>query len=221
MACGGEASETAATGDPSAAVPTPSAGADTLDPRVTAADEARILGSETAPLWMIEISDFECPFCRNWHVETFPDLKREYIDTGKIRFAYINLPLRQHRHARPAAEHAMCAGAQGRFFEYAAEVFATQEEWTPMEDATELFRGLSARAGVDQAALTACVESGVMRPLVEADYQRALDSGAQSTPTFILGDQRLQGSQNMERLRAAIDAALAAAPAAAPASATP
>src|SRR5512146_2649594 len=85
-------------------------------PRDTAllhrADHARIEGSGSAPLWVVEVSDFQCPYCRQWHEETYPAIKREYVDTGKIRLAYINFPISGHRNAWPAAEAAMCAAAQ-------------------------------------------------------------------------------------------------------------
>src|SRR5690242_2434534 len=61
-----------------------------------AADHARVQGSANAPLWVVEISDFQCPFCREWHDQSFQAIKSQYIDTGKIRFAYINYPLSIH-----------------------------------------------------------------------------------------------------------------------------
>ena len=183
------------------------AGSEAADPRVAAADAARIMGSDTATVWVIGISDFQCPFCRVWHDRTFAQLRQEFVDNGRVRFAYVNMPLRMHQHAREAANYAMCAGAQGRFFEYAEQVFATQDRWSEMPSPTAVFDSLAAPAGVDAAQLSQCVADGVMEPLVSADYERAVQTGVRSTPSFIIGNQRLEGVQPVETLRAAIEAA--------------
>src|SRR5215210_392488 len=110
-----------------ASVSTPSTAQN--DPDGVKADLARIQGSPTAPLWVIEVSDFQCPFCRQWHEQTYQKLRDEFVRTGKVRLAYVNFPLAQHAHAQPAAEAAMCAGAQGRFWERHDARFTSQEKW--------------------------------------------------------------------------------------------
>jgi protein-disulfide isomerase len=94
-----------------------------------AADQARILGRPTAPVWVVEVSDFQCPYCKMWHDSTYETLKREYVNTGKVRLAYINFPLEKHRNAMPAAEAAMCAAAQGKFWEMHDALFDAQAKW--------------------------------------------------------------------------------------------
>src|SRR6478735_1170872 len=86
------------------------------DSNITRADLARIQGSPTAPLWVIEVSDFQCPYCKQWHDQTYNAFVDQFVKTGKVRLAYVNFPLQSHVHAWPAAEAAMCAGAQGRFW---------------------------------------------------------------------------------------------------------
>lgn len=208
LACGGSA-ET--IDDGAAAALREQAAASELDPRVAAADTARILGAADAPIWVIELSDFQCPFCRVWHETTFSDLKSEFIDSGRIRFAYVNMPLSIHQHAREAAAFAMCAGAQGRFYEYASALFETQDHWAAMPSASAHFSSLAEAAGVDAAEQSACVQEGVMAGIVDADYARASGAGVRSTPSFIVGNQLLGGVQPIERLRSAIEAAEAAA----------
>ena len=187
------------------------------DERVGRADAARIKGDEKAPVWIVEISDFQCPFCRQWQQETYPQLQREYVATGKVKLAYIHLPLSNHRHALPAAEASMCAGAQGRFWEMHDAIFASQPQWTALASAAAVFDSLAAGTGIDMATWRACVESGVMRPIIRSDYERAVRSGANSTPTFlIMGDSTiaggqpamLVGAQPIENFRSAIDALL-------------
>src|SRR5690606_41553060 len=101
------------------------AGAPPSDPRVARADSARIRGSESAPVWLIEVSDYQCPFCKSWHDDVFPAIIRDYVVTGSVRLAYVHFPLGMHPNAPIAAEAAMCAGAQGpeKYWQYHDLVF--------------------------------------------------------------------------------------------------
>ena len=183
------------------------------------ADSGRVQGRADAPIWIVEISDFQCPFCRDWHEATYAQLKREYIDAGKARFAYINLPLPSHPHAWPAAERAMCAAAQGKFWEMHDALFGSQPKWAPLPDATAFFDSLAGKAGVDVPKMRACVTSKALHPLIQADYDRAMEAGVNSTPTFIVGGVSLTGAHPIENFRKVIDSLLvarAAAPAAKP-----
>lgn len=177
------------------------------------ADAGRIIGSASATVWMIVISDFQCPFCKQWHDESWDAIRKEYVETGKIRVAYMNLPLGMHANAVPAAHAAMCASVQGKFWPVQDAMFRTQKEWSNLADAHPFFEGLARDAGADVAALRACVKSGVMGPLIQSDEARATSAGAQSTPTFFVGSQPLVGAQPLAAFRGAINAALAAKPA--------
>jgi protein-disulfide isomerase len=186
-------------------VPSPAAVSPAPEPLVAAADQSRILGDTAAPVWVVIVSDFQCPYCKVWHDETFPALKREFVDKGQVRLAYLNLPLPQHQHARTTAELALCAGAQGRFWEYHDALFDTQAEWSRMPSGTTYFDTLSSRAGVDRSQLRSCMERGTMRALVEADFQRGMEAKVGSTPSFFIGnDTRLQGVQPIAAFRQAI-----------------
>ena len=100
---------------------------------ISRADKGRILGSDSGAIWVVMISDFQCPYCKHWHDSSMAKLKREYVETGKVRLAYLNLPLPQHKFARSEAEAALCAGAQGSFWPFAEQLFARQ---TSLEKAT-------------------------------------------------------------------------------------
>ena len=179
------------------------------DPDGVKADLARIQGSPTAPVWVIEVSDFQCPFCRQWHEQTYRKLRDEFVRTGKVRLAYINFPLAQHAHAWPAAEAAMCAGAQGKFWEMHDALFESQTKWEALPSPGSVFDSLARATRVDVARWKQCVESGKMKPWIQADHDRAQAAGAASTPSFIIGDRIVQGAQPIEVLRSAIDSALA------------
>lgn len=193
------------------------AGTPPHDPRVARADSARIRGSADAPVWLIEVSDYQCPFCKNWHDDVFPTIIRDYVETGKVRLAYVNFPLGIHPNAPIAAEATMCAGAQGaeKYWQYHDLVFGSQARWASMDPARPAFDSLAAQAGLDGAAFGSCLDEHLMLPLVEADRSRMKAAGVASTPTFFIGDTKIEGAQPVEVFRRALDAALAAHPAAA------
>src|SRR3954470_3339831 len=150
------------------------------DSDLVKADLARIQGSPTAPVWVIEVSDFQCPYCKQWHDETYQTLKNEFVRTGKVRLAYVNFPLAQHQYAWPAAESAMCAGAQGKFWEMHDALFNTQTKWESLQTPGTFFDSLARAQGVDIARWHACVQSGKMKSTIQADHDRAQTAGAGS-----------------------------------------
>ena len=179
------------------------------DPDGVKADLARIQGSPTAPVWVIEVSDFQCPFCRQWHEQTYRKLRDEFVRTGKVRLAYVNFPLAQHAHAQSAAEAAMCAGAQGKFWEMHDALFSSQEKWQALPNSAAFFDSLAGTTGIDLTRWRQCVQSGKMKAWIQADRDRAQAAGAASTPTFIIGNRMLIGATPIETLRSAIGSALA------------
>src|SRR5947207_13176187 len=94
---------------------------------------ARTKGRPDAPVTVYEMSDFQCPYCRAFALGTLPLLEREYVQTGKVRFVYINLPLPDvHKNASAAAEAALCAARQQRFWPMHDWLFGHQGEWAPL-----------------------------------------------------------------------------------------
>ncbi len=210
LGCG----ERAAEGETAQAAAPPSATPDSLTAR---ADAARIQGSPNAPIWVIEVSDFQCPFCKTWHDSTYRTLQREFVTPGTIRLAYINYPLPNHENAMPAAEVAMCAGTQGKFWQTHDRLFDTQERWAHLPNAAALFDSVARSAGVDVTAMRRCIDQGTIRALIQADADRAQESGVQATPSFIIGgDVLIRGAQPIEAFRRAIAQKLAARPATTP-----
>src|SRR2546423_1040894 len=178
------------------------------DSNITRADLARIQGSSTAPVWVIEVSDFQCPFCKQWHDQTYPMLRDQYVKTGKVRLAYVNFPLAIHAYAMPAAEAAMCAAAQNKFWPMHDALFATQTRWEGLPQPGVGFASLARTIGVDVARWRNCLTTGEMRSLIEADHDRAARAGASATPSFMIGDKLLTGAQPLDELQKAIDSAM-------------
>jgi protein-disulfide isomerase len=175
---------------------------------IARADRGRLLGDPAAPIWVVMISDFQCPYCRQWHDSSLASLRREYVATGKVRLAYLNLPLRQHPHARPAAVAALCAGAQDRFWPFAEGVFAAQEELARLADPEPVFSRLAAAQRLDGAAFAECRRSSAVGALVDNDVRQAMQAGVRSTPTFLVGGFLLEGAAAWPTFRRAVDSAL-------------
>lgn len=205
--------EGSATANAAAATPAVAGGGATAvtDSISTRADRSRIQGDSGAKVWMVVISDFQCPYCRIWHDSTYPTLVNEYVKRGKLKIAYVNFPLPMHQNAWPAAEAVMCAGVQGKFWEMQDKVFATQGQWATLPNAAPVFDSLATSAGLDAKRLRGCVDAHQTKRLIQADYDRSVAAGVNSTPTFIIGDRTVEGAQPIEQFRQVLDSALAKA----------
>lgn len=182
---------------------------------------ARSKGSPTAPVTVYEMSDFQCPYCRRFALETFPTLEADYIKAGKVRWVFINFPLVSlHPNAEPAAEVAMCAARQGKFWPVHDLLFRNQPTWAPLQAPAEFFLTLADSAALDKAAFQQCLATGATRAEVESDAAAAARSGARSTPTFYIEGGLMAGAQPLTVFQPILDsiiAAKAAAPKPAPA----
>lgn len=172
------------------------------------ADRGRILGDSTAAVWLVEASDFQCPFCKQWHDAAFASIVRDYVNNGKVRVAFLNMPLNIHPFAKPAAEAAMCASVQDKFWPMHDSLFATQRIWEKLQDPASMFDTLANENHVEMSAWRACVKQHLTIPLIEADYDRAKSAGVNSTPSFFVGNTILDGAD--ANVRGALDSALAA-----------
>ena len=182
--------------------------ADTVALRARA-DSNRILGSPQAKVWMLIVSDFQCPYCKMWHDQSWAAIKHDYVDAGKVRVAYLHFPLEQHEQAQATAEASMCASAQGKFWEYGESLFASQARWAKPGDQSGVYDSLAVAQGLDAARFRSCMASHVMHAVVEADQDRMRRAGVQSTPSFYVGNTPISGAQPTDVFRRVLDAALA------------
>lgn len=147
----------------------------------------RSKGSATAPIRVVEISDFQCPWCRKFTVESADSLDREYVQTGKVRWIFINFPLTQiHPNAAAAAELAMCAAKRGRFWPMHDLLFRNQERWAPLQAPESYLLTLADSLRIPRDSILPCLREGQTRDLVQRDANTAARIGAQSTPTFLI-----------------------------------
>ena len=167
---------------------------------------ARTKGRPDAPVTVYEMSDFQCPYCRAFALGTMPLLEREYVQAGKVRFVYINLPLSSlHKNAATAAEVALCAARQQRFWPMHDLLFRHQDQWAPLASPQALLLTLGDSAGLDHAQLARCVASRATAADVRADSDRARRAGATSTPTFYIEGALLEGAAPVTVFRAVLD----------------
>jgi len=178
----------------------------------TMADKGRIRGNAAATIWLVEVSDFQCPYCKRWHDETYQAIDREFVQTGKIRMAFLNFPIPSlHPNALAASEAAMCASVQGKFWEMHESLFNTQAKWGPVSNPMPAFDSLSRAAGVDSGKWRDCIAGHGALALITADRDRLGTRGVQSTPTFYIGDESVLGAQPVDSFRVVIKRQLAKA----------
>jgi protein-disulfide isomerase len=164
---------------------------------VLAAAESPAKGPANAPVEIVEFSDFQCPYC----LAANPTVTR-VIDTygDRIRFVYRNYPLPNHPQARPAAEAAQCANAQGRFWPYHDRLFAN-----PSKLSDDELKRAAAELGLDTARFNACFESHQFKTVVDADVLAGQDAGVTGTPAFFINGRELTGAQPFEQFQKIID----------------
>ncbi|MBA3259890.1 MAG: DsbA family protein [Gemmatimonadales bacterium] len=167
---------------------------------------SRTKGSAKAPITVYEMSDFQCPYCRRFALETFPAIEREYIATGKVRWVFVNFPLTSiHSNAVPAAQAALCAGQQGAFWAVHDLLFQHQQVWAPLKEAGPFFLSLADSARISKPALLACVKSPESVGEIQAEAVGSERSGAQSTPTFYVEGGLLAGAHPLEVFKQVLD----------------
>mgnify|MGYP001082782431 FL=1 len=161
------------------------------------------LGAESAAITLIEFSDFECPYCRKWHMEVWPLLQQEYGD--QIRLVYRDFPLYGlHANAAPAAEAANCAGDQDKYWDFHTLLFTTESTYS-----MDLFNQFAQDLGLNVDDFSDCLSSGKYAEEVKADYDWAVNLGVQSTPTFFVNGIPMIGAQPFEAFKSLIDQELA------------
>jgi len=157
------------------------------------------LGSSHAPLTIVEFSDFECPYCRVFHEQVLPSLKREYIDTGLVRFIHKDLPLPFHQQAMPAAAAARCAGEQNRYWDLYGALFDQQN----CLDCKGVL-GIAKELRLDSSALQACMQREATQTLIKANRSEAALHNIRATPTFVIGPSRKDGKHRGDIIEGAV-----------------
>ncbi len=176
------------------------------------------MGAEDAPVTVVEFTDYQCPFCLRFTKTTFPLLKSKYIDTGKVRWVALNLPLAFHKDATKAAQAAHCAGEQGKFWEMRDVLFQN-----PQKLNVTFLPAHAATLNLDIEAFNACLQSTRHLDVIAKEAKDAQSVRLTGTPSFIIGKTTSDvisgpvviGAQPMNQFDAAINKVLAQKPVAA------
>lgn len=208
-------------GTPQAGVPAP---AQVPPPAAAAFNPAKanvsIAGAPTigrldAPVTIVEFSDFECQFCQRFFKTILPEIKRDYVDSGKVRYVFLDFPLEQiHFKARKAAEAAQCAAEQGKFWEM-HEILFSQDGNLDLRQ----YGAYAKKLNLEAFAFELCLASGKQSVKIDRSLASGTSVGITATPSFIIartergdlinGGNIITGAQPYEQFRRAIEQALA------------
>jgi protein-disulfide isomerase len=162
------------------------------------------VGSSDAPVTMVEVSDFGCPHCQTFHLETASALKEQYVDTGSVR--WIALPYALGTSTLPATVAAMCAGEQEQYFEFTDALF--QVEPAELRISPDGYRQVAESISLDLDEFNACLDSGRFVETVNQNRDAARNVQVSGTPTFFLNDIRLVGAQPLSAFSQTIESLL-------------
>ncbi len=176
-------------------------------------DDDPVKGDPNAPLTIIEFSDFQCPFCARFYSQTLPLLEENYIDTGKVKLVFKDLPLdRLHPNARATHIAAECANEQGKFWEYHDVLFEKQSQWQSLSTSNldTTLTNFAAGLGIQITDFQVCMESQEIADEVNDDTLEAASHGTTGTPTFFIGNEKdgftkLVGAQPFTAFKTMID----------------
>lgn len=198
---------TANTAGSTTATPT-SAAIDSARSLAQRADQGRLMGNPNA-MWVVMLSDYQCPYCKQWHDSSMAKMEADYVKTGKIQFAYVHLPLTSiHPHAQVEAEAAMCASAQGKFWQYSDALFAAQSTVRTMNDVSPLLTRIARELSLNLSDFELCRKSPAIRAQVESDMQQAAKANIAATPAFVMGEFLIPGALPYPEFKRALDSAL-------------
>jgi protein-disulfide isomerase len=142
-----------------------------------------VMGNADAPVTMIEFTDFQCPFCRRYSNGTFPQIIKDYVETGKVRYVVRQFPLKAiHPKAVKASEASLCAGDQGKYWEMHDRIFKKTKSFE-MEEWVRLAEGLD----LEMSSFKDCLVNGKKASNVERDLNEGVDMGMSGTPAFFIG----------------------------------
>lgn len=180
------------------------------------ADDDPIIGDPNAQITIIEFSDFQCPFCARFHIQTLPSILEEYVDQGKVKLVFRDFPIQNiHPNALPASAAAECANEQGKFKEMHDRLFENQKEWSGQEtvNAISLFSQYASEMELEQEIFDSCLTSGKYIEEIRNDLNDGRAYGVSGTPGFFIGSEQggyveLKGAQPFESFKKIIDAQL-------------
>ena len=174
--------------------------------------DAPLLGDPDAIVTLVEFSDYDCPFCRRHKDQVMPDLVKNFVDTGKLKYVMREFPLAMHANAKGASQAALCAGDQGEYWQMHDKMFANQRKL-----GIENLKAFAVELGLDSTAFDTCLDDGKYAKQVSDDITAGGRMGITGTPAFVLGltdpndpnkakvTEFISGAQSLEKFSQVIE----------------
>lgn len=187
-----------------------------IEPIMISADDDPVRGNQDAPITIVEFSDFQCPFCARFQIQTLPLILEQYVETGKVKFVYRDFPIQNsHPNAIPAAAASECAHEQDKYWEYHDALFENQAVWNKVEitSAITIFKEFATELNLNQEQFDSCLDSGKYIEEIKNDLNDGRNYGITGTPGFFIGNDdigfvKLNGAQPFEAFKSVIDSQL-------------
>jgi protein-disulfide isomerase len=187
-----------------------------IEPIMISADDDPVRGDQDAPITIVEFSDFQCPFCARFQIQTLPLILEQYVETGKVKFVYRDFPIQNsHPNAMPAAAASECAHEQDKYWEYHDALFENQTVWNKVEitSAITIFKEFATELNLNQEQFDSCLDSGKYIEEIKNDLNDGRNYGITGTPGFFIGNDdigfvKLNGAQPFEAFKSVIDSQL-------------
>lgn len=198
-------------GSDTAPIPTPSQPSAPTSVTIDAdkIKNAPVMGSASAPVTIVEFSDYQCPFCERFFSDAMPQLEEQYVKTGKVRIVFMDFPLSFHDQAQKASEAARCfrkakGGSSVSYYQYHDKLFANQALL-----GVDNFKKWAAELGAQSSMFDNCLDSGEFSAAVQADQTYGASLGVSGTPSFFINGVAVVGAQPFSAFKQVIDAQLA------------
>ena len=164
------------------------------------------LGNEKAKVQIVEYTDFECTFCRDYYKNVFSGLMREYIEREQIGYTFKDYPFQQYNNNIDAALTAYCAAEQNNFWPMHSLLFEEQKSWEAREDAEIVFKNFAQNLTLDMTIFNECLESQKYLPTIQKNIDTATPLNVKATPTVFVNNIKIEGLQSAEYYKQVIDA---------------
>jgi len=171
----------------------------------TAGFRGYLLGSDTAKVEITEYADYQCPFCQTFDQLQMPTIKKDLIDSGRLRWRYRDFPLQQHPFSRLAAHSAACADEQSKYWPQHHSIYDGQQDWAQLRDAAPKLRQYAQANGLDLGRYDSCMQSAKYAGRIQASYDEGVQVGVSATPTLMVGGRLYQGRLDSDAIAHLVD----------------
>ncbi|HZM25873.1 MAG TPA: thioredoxin domain-containing protein [Gemmatimonadales bacterium] len=171
----------------------------------TAGFRGYLLGSDTAKVEITEYADYQCPFCQTFDQLQMPTIKKDLIDSGRLRWRYRDFPLQQHPFSRLAAHSAACADEQSKYWPQHHSIYDSQQDWAQLRDAAPKLRQYAQANGLDLGRYDSCMQSAKYAGRIQASYDEGVQVGVSATPTLMVGGRLYQGRLDSDAIARLVD----------------